>query len=150
MPPQLKRLLPLFAIFIIAFLFLRQVLIPESFGEHGHYRYDAVFENRDKEFHYAGGNLCADCHDEQAYNLTKDKHKMISCETCHGPGLKHIETESSEFIEMNNSREFCGLCHAQNFARNPDVIIQINVSEHNPEKNCNDCHNPHMPWEIKE
>jgi len=150
MPPQLKRLLPLFAIFIVAFLLLRQLLIPESFGEHGHYRFDAVFDNQNKVLHFAGAEVCADCHEDEAINLHQDKHGMISCETCHGPGLKHIETESSEFIEKNNRREFCGLCHALNYARGSSVVVQIKLDEHNPEKNCVECHNPHKPWEIKD
>ncbi len=150
MPPQLKRLLPLFAIFIVAFLILRHFLIPESFGEHGHYLFNAVYDNQDKELHYAGGDVCADCHEDQAQSLASDMHKMISCETCHGPGLEHIETESSEFIEKNSGREFCGLCHSINYARKTNVVVQINTDEHNPEKNCIECHNPHMPWEIKD
>ena len=54
MPPQIKRLLPLFALFIGLFLLVRHLLIPESFGEFGHYRGNSLGENADKPLHYAG------------------------------------------------------------------------------------------------
>jgi len=34
MPPQIKRLLPLFVVFIGLFLLARHFLIPESFGKY--------------------------------------------------------------------------------------------------------------------
>ena len=41
MLPQLRVLIALFAAFIIVFLVVRKLLIPDSFGQFGHYRGDA-------------------------------------------------------------------------------------------------------------
>lgn len=150
MPPQLKRLLPLFVAFVFLFLFVRYFLIPDSFGEHGHYRFNSVDENKNKELHYAGKTLCFECHEEQAISLESDLHASLSCETCHGPGLTHSNSEDAANILVPVDREFCGLCHSSNSSRKKSVIVQIDLTEHNIEKNCIDCHNPHMPWEITE
>ncbi|NQU34499.1 MAG: hypothetical protein HQ521_14805 [Bacteroidetes bacterium] len=150
MPPQLKRLLPLFAAFVIVFLIVRQLLIPESFGEHGHYRFNSVEDNKIKELHYAGKDMCNDCHEDQAINLASDVHATIACETCHGPGLAHIELETATSIIKPTDRNFCGLCHALSPTRKSNVIVQVDLSDHNIEQLCIECHNPHMPWELKE
>ena len=150
MPPQLKRLIPLFAVFIGLFLVARYLLIPESFGEHGHYRFNSIDENKNIVLRYAGSEICIDCHEDQVEFLSSDLHAGLSCETCHGPCLDHANLEDSAQIIIPNQREFCGLCHAYNPTRKKDVIVQVDLSEHNIEKNCIECHNPHMPWELKE
>ncbi len=150
MPPQLKRLIPLFALFVLIFIVARYFLVPESFGEAGHYRFNSLEDNMDRELHYAGKMACAECHEEYYEYLSTDMHAGLSCETCHGPGLKHIEEEDAAYITVPRSREFCGLCHAMNPTRNADVVIQVDLTDHNTEKNCVECHNPHIPWEIAE
>ncbi len=150
MPPQLKRLLPLFAVFVILFLVVRYFLVPESFGEHGHYRFNSVEDNANQELHYAGKELCADCHEDQVENLESDLHASLSCETCHGPGLAHSTLEGSVTLLMPDEREFCGLCHSFNPTRKKKMVAQVDLNDHNIEKKCIECHNPHMPWELTE
>ena len=150
MPPQIKRLLPLFAIFIGLFLFVRYLLIPDSFGEYGHYRGNSILENAEFPLHYAGRAACAECHDDIAAIIASDVHAGLSCEACHGPGLDHATYADSIGIEKPSGREFCGLCHALNIARNADVVKQIDMKDHNVENDCIECHNPHNPWELKD
>lgn len=150
MPPQLKRILPLFAVFVLLFLFIRYLLVPESFGEHGHYRFNSVEDNKQKEIHYGGKELCADCHDDYVEYLKLDLHAGLSCETCHGPGLVHAELEDAASISIERDRKFCGLCHSLNYSRKAEVVVQIDLNDHNTEQKCIECHNPHMPWEIEE
>lgn len=152
MPVQLKTLLPLFAIFIVLFLVARHFLIPESFGKYGHYRANTIDEIAALPINYAGKAVCIDCHDEQAQKLASDQHSSLSCEVCHGPNAKHADDyEIKEFLVINGTREFCGRCHSLNPARRIDVINQINIKEHHPEReNCIDCHNPHAVTEMKE
>jgi hypothetical protein len=150
MPPQLKRLLPLFAVFVVLFLVARYLLIPDSFGEHGHYRYKSVNENKEKTLHYAGKAMCADCHEERVSDLASGEHANISCETCHGPALAHANLEDSATLILPKTREFCGLCHSFNPTRKLRVIAQVDLNDHNVGKNCIDCHNPHVPWDLKE
>jgi hypothetical protein len=150
MPPQLKRLLPLFAAFIIIFLVIRHFLVPESFGEHGHYRFNSVEENKQLPMNYAGKEACAECHDDKTAELANDVHAGISCESCHGPGLAHYDNPDSIRMIVQQERSFCALCHAINATRKIAVIVQVDLKEHNPDHKCIECHNPHMPWELKE
>jgi len=149
MPPQLKTLIPLFVIFIVLFLVGRYFLVPKSFGEHGHYRFNSVNENKERPMHYAGKDACAECHDDYVLEMESDMHAGLSCETCHGPGLAHYENPDSARLIVPDQREFCGLCHAMNATREYK-LSQIDLQEHNPEKKCIECHNPHLPWEIVE
>jgi hypothetical protein len=150
MPPQIKRLLPLFVIFIGLFLLARYFLVPDSFGKYGHYRANSIGENAAVTLHYSGKEDCAYCHDDIAAALDTDVHGGISCETCHGPGLGHVNNPDSIAVIKPSGREFCGLCHAKNPARKSHIIMQVDLTEHNPDHDCIECHNPHMPWELKD
>ena len=151
MPKQLKVLLLLFACFITLFIIVRHFLVPDSFGEYGHYRADALIDIAEQELNYAGKEACIDCHSDIYEMLLTDMHAKLSCEVCHGPGLKHADSMEASDISKKSGREFCGLCHAMNPARPLDVVSQVDLNEHNIEnKNCIDCHNPHQVWEIKE
>jgi hypothetical protein len=149
-PPQLKRLAIAFAVFIVLFLVLRKFLVPDSFGQYGHYRGDSLADNALPEIHYAGQQACLDCHQDIEDLKAKDVHGRIHCETCHGPGQKHVLSGESSDILKPDSREFCGNCHGKNAAKKPGTIVQVQLSEHNTDKKCIECHNPHQPWEMKE
>lgn len=146
MPPQLKTLIPLFAIFITLFLVARYFLVPASFGDQGHYRFNSVEENKEKAMQYAGKEACAECHDDKAEELSSGMHANLSCESCHGPGMVHYENPETTNIGKPDERVFCGLCHSFNPTRK-DKIAQINLDEHNIDNKCIECHNPHNPWE---
>jgi hypothetical protein len=150
MPPQIKRLLPLFAIFIGLFLLIRHLLIPDSFGEYGHYRGNSIKENAEFTMNYAGKEACAECHDDMAAIIASDAHHGLSCEVCHGPELDHATYADSIRAFKPSGRKFCGLCHALHPARNPKVIVQIDLNDHNADQDCVECHNPHKPWELKD
>jgi len=47
MPKQIQRLLIVFAVFISLFLVARHYLVPKTFGDLGHYRADALKDNKD-------------------------------------------------------------------------------------------------------
>jgi len=151
MPPQLKTLLPLLAVFICLFLAARHFLIPESFGKYGHYRANSLDEIAALPTHYVGKEVCAECHDAEAVMLESDLHKGLTCEVCHGPGSIHVEDQEKGILVKPGTREFCGTCHSLNAARRTEVIHQIDIKTHNIERaNCIDCHNPHAVWEMKE
>lgn len=148
MPPQIKRLALAFAIFISLFLVARYFLKPDTFGEYGPYRAAALIDNAQHEIHFSGQDACFECHqDIQDLKLT-DLHSDIHCETCHGPGQKHVLSSIPEDIIKPAGRKFCGSCHSMNAARLKDAVNQVDLKSHNIEKNCTECHNPHQPWAM--
>ncbi len=148
MPIQLKRLLPLFIIFIGLFLIVRHFLVPDTFGQYGHYRGDALIDNASRNLVHASKEDCHECHSDIQEKLENDMHASLSCLVCHGPGLMHVADPLAENIEKMSGRTFCGRCHQLNAARSTDMIYQIDIATHHTEKdNCIECHNPHEVWE---
>ncbi len=151
MPIQLKRLIPLFIVFIGIFLILRHLLIPDTFGQYGHYRGDALIDNASRNSVHASKEDCFLCHDDIQAIVENDSHAGLSCLICHGPGLEHVDNPEADNILKNSGREFCGKCHHLHAARSADVIIQVDIHTHHTEKdNCIECHNPHEVWEGME
>ena len=148
-PPQIPRLLLAFAIFIFLFLMFRHFVVPDTFGEYGHYRGASLVENSLLEIHYAGQKACLECHQDIEDLKAQDVHSEIHCETCHGPGQKHVKSGELADILKPSGREFCGKCHSLNAAKQKNAIIQVDLKKHNIEKNCIECHNAHQPWEMK-
>jgi hypothetical protein len=148
-PPQIPRLALAFAIFISLFLLLRHFLVPDTFGKYGHYRAASLIDNEQPEIHYSGQEACFKCHQNIEDKKAQDVHSEIHCETCHGPGEKHVISSKAEDIFKPSGREFCGKCHALNAAKLKSAVFQIDLEKHNTGKNCIECHNPHQPWEMK-
>jgi hypothetical protein len=149
-PPQVKRLLLFLPFIILLFIIFRRLVIPDTFGDLGHYRAASLEDYKAREVNYAGHELCGYCHDDIAASLASDLHSTLACEGCHGPGQKHVDDPEAHNIGLTPDRAFCALCHAKLPARNPEVITQIDPAGHNPDKNCIECHNPHMPLDISE
>jgi len=149
MPIQIKRHLIVLIVLVGIFIVIRQLMIPDSFGDIGYYRANSLIDNEAFEMVYAGEESCIECHEDMGDLKAGDLHADLSCESCHGPGMTHVlNTDSVNFV-MPGNRKDCGLCHQQNASRNKDAVIQINLKEHNPDNNCTYCHNPHAPWELR-
>jgi len=146
MPLHVKRLIIVFAAFILLSILIRYLLIPESFGEYGHYRAASLKENSEKELRYAGEEYCIECHDDIGNLKNEGPHGNVKCEVCHGPGYKHVEEPEVTNIITPDGREFCGKCHSLNAAKKSINVIQIDLADHNIESDCIECHNPHEPW----
>ena len=165
MPKQVSRLLIVFGCFLGIFLLLRVFLVPKSFGEYGHYRGDALKEIASLNVKFVPREKCTSCHETNAKMHTETEHAKINCQTCHGPGYKHVEyyekqsglqkadslrdtsKESPEEFRLVKSDEkaFCLKCHDTNAARPEKAIIQIDPADHHANKKCVKCHNPHAP-----
>jgi hypothetical protein len=74
MPEQVKRLLILIVVLVAAFLLVRSLLIPDSFGQYGHYRGLALDENKAHDVKYLGEEACLDCHDDYGSMKSEDMH----------------------------------------------------------------------------
>lgn len=145
-PLHIKRLILVFVLVIALFLLARHFLVPETFGKYGPYRAAAMDDYSLLEIHYAGQQACLDCHQDIQDLKAQDVHSGIHCETCHGPGQKHVVSSEASDILKPTGREFCGRCHGKNAAKLQDAIFQIDLTKHNVGKNCTECHNPHQPW----
>jgi hypothetical protein len=169
MPQHLKRLVLVFIVFIMLFLIVQHILKPDSFGKLGHYRELSTYENSVKPLYYAGAVNCINCHDSVKLIKAEGFHSQLTCEVCHGPGLKHAlyaglfkgrQLPDSLLLLMPNERRDCAICHEINAARikilfdtiNNTMVRQVNIMEHNlmskkthMEKKCVLCHNPHQP-----
>jgi len=134
----------LFAILIIGLLVLRTRFVPESFGVEGHFRYDAIQAELDKELHYAGSLVCSECHEDQWILKNSSYHSRVACETCHGASAAHVEDSDAATPVVPTGRSLCLSCHAYRLSR-PTGFPQVVADSHNPNKPCMECHDPHDP-----
>lgn len=143
-PDQIKRLIAIFALLAVGWLMLRDRLVPDTFGELGHYRAVAVDSIRALPVSYLGSVVCGECHVEEAELRSASYHRDLSCEICHGPGALHLEDPAANQLKPPQERGLCTVCHAYNSSR-PTGFPQIDPLVHNPVDPCSNCHNPHDP-----
>ncbi len=103
--------------------------------------------------HYVGNQACADCHKEIVQKFPPSPHARVhfenaglpgnsGCESCHGPGSKHIASGGSAQFIINPRHDpaSCFQCHL-------DVHAEFNLPQHHPviegHMSCVDCHDPH-------
>lgn len=104
--------------------------------------------------------VCADCHDQQAKTFAGNPHTRIpgitwgkegadsaACNTCHGPGLKHMESSGEDKSDIRILRgrkgaEFCVTCHTSN-KEHASFLASVHASTE--AVNCLSCHSVHTP-----
>ncbi len=104
---------------------------------------------------YVGTDSCIPCHDDIFKQYKKTVHARISknelagtehgCETCHGPGSKHVQSKgavadiiSFSRLSATESSAVCLTCHTGE----PTMDWRSNVHVLN-DVGCNDCHKSH-------
>lgn len=143
-PEQLTRV-PILAVVVIAgLIYVKTQFSPDDFGVYGHYRGSAIAEVASREIVYAGHDICVDCHDDVVDLKNSGYHRLVACETCHGPAAAHTEDPDVGQLRLPKGRGYCPLCHEYLPSR-PTGFPQIVVASHNPRKPCISCHNPHEP-----
>jgi hypothetical protein len=144
MPQQVPRLLAVFLLAAIALIVARSILIPDTFGDVGHYRAAAIDSVIAHEKKYAGHQECALCHASIAEERLASNHRGVRCEVCHGPAADHVAAPMNVKPDAPRERGFCILCHEYNPSR-PTGFPQIEPVSHNPLAPCMSCHEPHAP-----
>lgn len=144
MPQQVSRLGIVFAVLAIVFVAVRQTLVPDTFGDAGHYRAAAVDSIAAQPLKYAGHEACTMCHRPIAEKRSASNHSGVSCEVCHGPAAEHVAAPGMVRPPAPRERGFCPLCHGYNASR-PSGFPQIDPVAHNPTVPCMTCHDPHAP-----
>jgi hypothetical protein len=148
LPPQIIRLVLLTIGIVSSYMVARHFLTPESFGQYGWYRGDALMERASLPRTYAGKKACAECHEDEARQLSKYEHKTLSCEVCHGPGQAHVDSPDVDKLKPDKKNTTsCLRCHEANPSR-PNFQKQINVRDHYTGQTCKECHQPHAPSEV--
>ncbi|MCL4305595.1 hypothetical protein KJZ99_06750 [bacterium] len=148
MPPQVSRLIYIFATIVLAFVATRWWLQPDSFGQYGHYRGKALPAAVAHDPSYVPKTSCADCHEDEAAEHAAGPHRKVSCQICHGPGATHIEDPQTTNIRKPDVAAACLRCHEQRAAR-PARFPQIVEADHAGGKACNSCHTVHNPSETE-
>ena len=144
-PDQVLRLALLIAVAVAVLVAIRVRFVPESFGEIGHYRAEAVEIAANLPIQYAGWRVCVDCHDEESEIKSRSYHRALSCEVCHGPAAAHSEDYESQRPLIPRQRgDACLACH-EYLASRPTGFPQIVEPLHNPLQPCVGCHDPHDP-----
>ena len=107
---------------------------------------------------YMGEALCKNCHPTQHDQLIQESHGQASdsrspfannsCETCHGPGQKHIADTSGGMVAfagedpspVDTQNIMCTQCHQGS------SMVEWHASVHEAEElACTSCHNMHKP-----
>jgi hypothetical protein len=141
---HLLRLAGLFALGLLLFLVVRAALVPEGFGEFGHFRSGSLLDNRERSVSLAGRDACADCHSDAADALSQGRHGAVGCESCHGALAGHLDDPSDVVPVLPDPVQLCPVCHQNNVAM-PEDFPQIDVADHSGGLSCTECHEAHRP-----
>ncbi len=129
---------------VIAFLVIRELLVPKGFGAQGHFRAGAIDDIRMRPVAFAGQGACADCHDSVVTTRNSGKHKGLACEGCHGPQARHAADPTAVKPERPRAPALCVRCHERQAGR-PKDFPQVVSAEHSGGQVCTACHQPHNP-----
>jgi len=133
---------------IAAFIIVRELTVPKSWGEYGYYRGDNVAEWASRDQNFASGNeACgtAKCHAQEVEYTAKAEHGQMNCQSCHGPLLDHVKKPNAALQKIVGNAELCGACHRQ-LAGRDDKIRTVQIGQHSGGLDCTRCHDPHQPW----
>ena len=144
LPNQVLQLAVVFAVVAVGMILLRQRFVPESFGDLGHYRADAVDLIAAQALQYAGWQVCADCHTDEVEAKNHSFHRSLSCEVCHGAARAHANEETDDTPPLPTRRDQCLQCHSYLPSR-PTGFPQVVAERHEPARPCHTCHDPHDP-----
>jgi len=107
---------------------------------------------------FVGTKECATCHEKLVRDFRTADHgklqakganaKDIGCESCHGPGSKHVAAGggAGSIVNPKKSPDACFQCHL-------DKKAQFSLPYTHPvlsgKVSCSDCHNPHTGNVVK-
>ncbi|HIF30929.1 MAG: hypothetical protein ABGX22_19935 [Pirellulaceae bacterium] len=155
------------------FLAVRGRMVPESFGQHGPYRAEALTEIASQPSVFQADSVCHECHQDVQEERAESLHKAVRCTHCHGLGREHVvrarkaaespgfaidpaaEWDGSFLTDIDlfttHDRKTCLVCH-EAVVGMPEDFRKINVAEHLEEMEaseptsreaCFECHGGH-------
>ena len=153
------RLAILVVFSIVGFVISRMLVVPDTYGMYGPYRYANVGYQMAIEPRHGEVKGCLECHEgEEESDLHQNgPHKVVACENCHAPMSTHVKDEEYEWeMTSNTTGKWCIRCHLEIPTR-PKKQPQIDPVEHLREVSekpvgrdwsdqvCFECHEPHDP-----
>jgi hypothetical protein len=140
------RVAVLFAFGLVAFIVLRQILVPADFNLEGYgfFRAGALDDIAARPAAYAGHEVCSGCHSDVQDAKAKSRHAPVRCEACHGPLARHADDPMEVKPPTLNPRQLCLTCHRK-MAGKDEHFPQVDAKEHAGDDACTSCHNPHHP-----
>ncbi|MCA9044941.1 MAG: hypothetical protein KDA69_11510 [Planctomycetaceae bacterium] len=154
---------------------VRQQLIPPTFGKDGPYRKAALEENESRPMRITTDATCLKCHESVHEERMESPHQAVACMHCHGMGHDHMAQallaqddpnheipEAAEWdgnfmtkldLFVTQDRAICLSCH-QRVVGMPASFRSIVVAEHldeqgasepNDKNVCFECHEGHSP-----
>ncbi|MEE8393169.1 MAG: cytochrome c3 family protein [Rhodospirillales bacterium] len=151
---HLVRLGLIMAAGVVVFLVLKSVLVPASWVDEGGdwYRGESLNEMMEQPLIYGGNESCQVCHSDVIEEMDEFKHKTLSCESCHGALIDHVQDEqkiADAFVDDESTWQ-CLNCHDERITK-PEGFPQWNKQkavEHMQMEEgmlCITCHTPHDP-----
>lgn len=107
---------------------------------------------------FLGSDSCDQCHDKITRDFRTADHARLQakgtkatdmgCESCHGPGSKHVESGGAAGTIVNPHRDpaTCFQCHLDKKA---EFMLPYAHPVLSGKMSCSDCHNPHKGSAIK-
>ncbi|HPA17338.1 MAG TPA: cytochrome c3 family protein [Verrucomicrobiae bacterium] len=101
---------------------------------------------------FVGSAACEDCHADVSAKFKNathsrlkaqgDKAKNIGCESCHGPGSKHVEAGGGRgsIVNPRRSPDVCFQCHLD---KRGEFSLPYTHPVLSGKVSCTDCHDPH-------
>ncbi len=101
---------------------------------------------------FVGNDECATCHEDTVRDFKTADHarlqakggnvKEVGCESCHGPGSKHVEAGGGPgtIVNLQKDSTTCFQCHLDKKA---EFSLPHAHPVMNGKMNCSDCHDPH-------
>ena len=101
---------------------------------------------------FVGSEECSQCHEKTVRDFKTADHaklqakganaKDMGCESCHGPGSKHVEAGggAGTIVNPKKSSETCFQCHLDTKAQ---FSMPYAHQVLNGKMSCSDCHDPH-------
>ena len=152
-------------------------MVPDTWGEKGHYRAAALTEEVARERKLVSATECWTCHEDQQALFSESAHREVHCFNCHDHLLEHFNLCTKAVadakaagqdpkkakcgplgMKLDSIKPACVRCHTQLTGR-PKGFTTINQNEHleengaeNPKspKACLECHSGHKPSESIE
>jgi hypothetical protein len=157
---HIYRLLIALVIMGVVFIGIRALAIPESWDSKRWYRGDALKDLQQLPLRFGGNESCQDsaCHEPTQRHparikaLAGGKHRVLSCEVCHGPLSDHVrDGKKLGKARIMPTNELCMNCHQQlisrpqQFAQFSETLIYHKLLGVRETTICRGCHDPHEP-----